>query len=190
MSILSRLFGSNNPKPPQDETQAILGRHLDGDFIVFPMAELKQTKTSVDAIGRKHGVKYPSEYSAHICGRFPGIYVEVKEEYWARPKLYDVGPFWTFLYALHTYTPAKESEPWMQLDNAAELFQKETGHCAAPVLKVVGNADVYCVDKDGQLVQFIHETNELEAVQLTFWQLFEREVTELRTRKDRKKSGA
>jgi hypothetical protein len=190
MGLLSKLFGSRNPKPPQDQTEAILARHLDRDFIVFPMAESKQSMTEVEAIGGKFGITYPPEVAAHICGRFPGIYVEVKEEVWPRPKLYDVGPFWTFLYALHTFTSAPESEPWMRLDSAAESFRTQSGLLGAPVLQIVGDADLYCVNAQGEIVQFRHETNELEPVHLTFWQLFEREIRELRARKDRKKGEA
>jgi hypothetical protein len=190
MGLLNRLWGTGNPTPPQDQTEAILGRHLDGDFIVFPMAEVKQFVAQVSVIGSKFGIAYPPDFIAHVCGRFPGIYVEVKEKVWRRPKLHDVGPFWSFLYALHTFTPAPESEPWMRLDMAAESFRKETGLSAAPVLRIVGDADLYCVDPDGRLVQFKHETNELEPVQLSFWELFEREIGELRSRKDRKKNKA
>ena len=188
MGIINRLFrfgGSTSP----DQTEAILGRHLDADFTAFPMAEAKQSPDRLEAIGRKHGIKYPDEFSAHVSGRFPGIYVEVKEQVWPRPKVCDVGPFWSFLYALHTFTCAAESEPWMRLDDAATSFRSETGLSAAPVLKVVGDADVYCVNERGELVQFKLETNELEAVRLSFWELFEREVRELRERKDRKKAS-
>src|SRR5947209_11232550 len=134
MGLLNRLFGTAK-KPPKDRTQEILARHLDGDFRAFPMAESQQEIAQVEAIGRKVGIAYPPEFTAHICGRFPGIYVEVKEEVWARPKMYDVGPFWSFLYALHTFTSAAESAPWMRLDNAAESFRLQTGLLAGPVLQ-------------------------------------------------------
>jgi hypothetical protein len=173
---------------PEDRTEAILAKYLDNDFKVFPMARASQPVYAIEAVGRTHSVQYPPDFSTHVCGRFPGIYVEVKEEIWPRPKAFDVGPFWSFLYALHTFTPDPSSEPWMRLDDAAARFQKDTGFVAAPVLRVVGDADVYCVDADGKLVQFRHETNELEAVGLSFWGLFEREVEELRKRKDMKKA--
>ena len=172
-----------------DETEVILARHIDSDFTIYPMAETETSAAQIAAIGEKHGVKYPPELVAHICGRFPGIYVEVKEAIWPRPKPYEVGPFWSFLYALHTFTSAPESESWMRLDDAAASFQKRTGLKAAPVLKIVGDADVYCVDADGRLAQFEHETNGLNPVDLDFWQMFEREIAELRSRKEKKKGA-
>lgn len=176
-------------RPPADQTSAILGRHLDGDFTVFPMADTETSAAQLAAIGRKYRVTYPPEFVAHVCGRFPGLYVEVKKEVWPRPEAYDVGPFWTFLYALHTYTSAPESDDWMRLDAAAESFQSDTGLAAAPILRIVGDANRYCVDGVGAIVRFNHETNELEPVNMNFWQVLEHETAELRARKDRKVSG-
>jgi len=190
MGFLSRDSGAKDSQPPQDQTEAILNKYLDADFRVSPMARASQSASSVEEIGRKHAVRYPPDFSAHVCGRFPGVFVEVKEEIWPRSKEYDVGPFWSFLYALHTFTPDPNSEPWMRLDDAAASIQADTGLSVAPVLRVVGDADLYCVDASGRLVQFRHETNELENVDLTFWQLFEREIAALRKRKDKKKVSA
>jgi hypothetical protein len=77
----------------------------------------------------------------------------------------------------------------MRLDCAAESFQKGTGLVAAPVLKIVGDANVYCVDPEGRLVRFDHDENNLEPVALDFWHLLEREIVELHARKVRKKNG-
>ncbi len=190
MKLARKLFGAGGSgKLPEDQTEAILGRHLDSDFRVFPMAETKTTAAQIEAIGRKYGIAYPPELVAHICGRFPGMFVEVKEEIWPRPKLYEAGPFWSFLYAVHTFTSAPESEDWMRLDSTAESFQSGTGLVAGPILRVVGDADLYCVDADGRLVQFDHEANSLEPIPLNFWQLLEREIAELHARKVQKKNG-
>lgn len=177
------------PTPFVDQTETILEKHLDRDFRVFPMADEQCTPAQVDAISKRFGIQYPSQFVAHICGRFPGIYVEVKEDIWPRPKPYDVGPFWTFLYAVHTFTPSLDSENWMRLDLAAEQFQERTGLIAAPIFKVVGDANVYCVDQDGKLTSYDHEANALEPVEIGFWELFEREVAALVERKVRKVNG-
>jgi hypothetical protein len=187
MGILKKLFGGSST--PVDETVAILDRHLDGDFMAFPMAESRTSREQIEKIGREHGVRYPDEFVAHVCGRFPGLYVEVKEEVWPRPEAYSVGPFWSFLYAFHTFTSAPESEEWMRLDFAAQTFQANSSLAAAPVLRVVGDANLYCVNAGGEIVRFDHETNELEPVNMTFWQLLDHEVAALRSRKDRKVAG-
>jgi hypothetical protein len=191
MMFIKQMFKDmNRDVLTEDQTEIILAKHLDGDFCVFPMADTKTTISQIKDIGRRFRVRYPNEFIAHVCGKFPGIYIEVKEEFWPRPKLYDVGPFWSFLYAIYTFTSAPESEDWMRLDSAAESFQKDTGLRAAPILKVVGDADIFCVDSEGRLVQFNHETNELTLVPLNFWQLLDQEIADLRARKDRKRSGS
>lgn len=172
-----------------DRTSDIFKQHLDGDFRVSPLAQTPVSREQIEAIGARFGVVYPAALADHICGRFPGIYLEVKEAIWPRPKPYDVGPFWSFLYGLHTFTSAPESEPWMRLDHAAETFRARTQLHAAPVLKIEGDADVYCVDANGALCRFRHETHELEPVEGDYWSLLDREVGELRARKDRKKAG-
>jgi len=177
-----------------DQTQRILEAYLDGDFRVYPLAAdgMALTAAHVRAIGKVFGVTYPDDYVAHVCGHFPGVYVEVIEAVWPRPKPYDAGPFWSFLYALQSYTPVSDSEPWMRLDIAAGTFQKQTGLHAAPILRIVGDPDVYCTTEGGALVRFRHETNTLEALEgasLDFWQLFEYEVSELYARKVRKKAA-
>jgi hypothetical protein len=171
-----------------DRTLEILKKHLDGDFRVLPLAETEVSREQIAAIGARLGVAYPPALADHVCGRFPGMYVEVKENVWPRPREFDVGPFWSFLYAVHTYTSAPESEPWMRLDHAAETFRARTGLVAAPVLKIEGDADVYCVDAIGGLCRFDHETNELRPVEGDYWSILDREIGALRARKDRKRA--
>ena len=78
----------------------------------------------------------------------------------------------------------------MRLDFVAAKFQATTGLAAAPVLQIVGNADIFCVDSEGHILAFDHETNTLELLNLSFWELFEREITELKDRKVKKVSGS
>jgi hypothetical protein len=172
-----------------DRTEQILSRHLDGDFRVSPLADAPVSRAQIAAIGARFGVRYPDALCDHVCGRFPGMFVEVKETVWPRPKPYSVGPFWKMLYAVHTYTSAPTSEPWMRLDVAAEEFRERSGLEAAPILRVAGDADVYCVDTRGKIVQWRHEEDTLEPVDLDYWGLLDREIRELRERKDRMRTG-
>jgi hypothetical protein len=135
-------------------------------------------------------VHYPAEFVSHVCGQFPGAYVAAKEDVWPRPRAYQVGPFWTFLYAVHTFTPLSTSEAWMQLDHSAEEFQARSGLRVAPILKLEGDADLYCVDYGGAILHHDHELNSLEPVGLGFWELFEREIIGLVARKNDLVAGA
>jgi hypothetical protein len=175
---------SSNPSP--DRTVEILRKHLDEDFVVFPMSPPNAQLQDLAALGKKYSVVFPAEFVAHLHGQFAGIYVEVKESLWPRPKQFDVAPFWSFLYGLHTYSPSVASEEWMRLEHVAAKFQEETGLICAPILRIVGDADVYCVDKYGRIVQYDHETNEISRQSIDFWTLFEREIEELKKRKIKK----
>jgi len=115
-----------------------------------------------------------------------GIYVEVLETIWERPKALDVGPFWSFLYGLHTYTASKESEDWMRLEVAGNEFFAKTGIKAIPILKVIGDADLYCVEESSKISIFRHEENKAEPANMTFWEVLEFELKELKERKERK----
>ena len=74
----------------------------------------------------------------------------------------------------------------MRLDEAGEKFQENTGHTCVPILQIVGDADIYCVDASGCIVRYEHETNMLSPESIDFWTLFEREVAHLKKRKMQK----
>ncbi|WP_146151788.1 hypothetical protein [Ahniella affigens] len=182
-----RMFGKQRKTPP-DQTENIFRRHFDGDFIAFPLAERLATLSDVEEVEARAGMNLPPALVAHLVGRFPGVHVEVKENIWRRPKALDVGPFWTFLYGFHTYTPVEESEDWMRLDRAAEQFLVDTEITAVPILRVVGDADVYCACANGSIARYRHETNELERVEGDFWHVLDLEAAALAERKMRMSS--
>ncbi len=186
MAFLSDLFGK---KIPADQTEEILARHLTGDFRIFPMAETPATARHAAEVAKRLGVQFPPEFVAHLCGRFPGIHVEAKEEVWPRPKQFDVGPFWSFLYAVRTYTAADSSEDWMRLEVVGSKFRQDTGLSVVPVLKRIGDANCFCVDGKGELSEFDHETQALTPVEGGFFQLFENQIRDLAERTAKKKSS-
>jgi hypothetical protein len=172
----------------EDKTLAILEKYLDGDFRVSPMAANKASIKEIQAIEKKLKIKFPEEYIAHLLAEGSevmverGLYIEAVEEIWPRPKQFDAGPFWSFLYGLHTFTPSGKSADWMRLEVVGRQFMEETGIKAAPILTVIGDADLYCVDKDGKILRYNHEENSVDEIQMDFWELFEKEVRELKER--------
>lgn len=170
----------------EDRTIEILENYLDSDFTIYPMAETDAELEPLDELGARLGVRFPAEFVAHVTGAFPGIYLEVKPEVWPPADVFAVGPFWTFLRAIHTFTPAPSSADWMRIaDRAAELSE-QVGAPLAPVLAIQGDADVFCVDATGQLVRFDHELGEVTPDEAAdFWELFEREVADLVARRTR-----
>jgi hypothetical protein len=156
------------------------------------MAPNKSSAQDVKDVETKLGLQFPEEYRIHLLGLDDevlgdrGIYVEVIETIWERPKVLDVAPFWSFLYGLHTYTACKESEDWMRLDVVGKEFFENTGMKAVPILRIIGDADLYCVDENSQIVRYRHEENNLEPIDMKFWEVLEYELRELKERKERK----
>ena len=176
----------------QDKTWQLLNTYLDGDFRVMPLAPNKSTEQDIRDVEDILKVKFPIDYKIHLLGDGDnvlgtrGIYVEVLESIWPRPKVFEVGPFWSFLYGLHTFTASKKSEDWMQLEVVGKNFIEKTGLTAVPILKIVGDADVYCVDSNSNIGIYRHEENTIEQVNKTFWEVFEYELKELKERKVQK----
>ncbi|MDR1626198.1 MAG: SMI1/KNR4 family protein [Spirochaetia bacterium] len=179
----------------EDKTLEILGKYLDKDFRVSPMARNQSTMDDIKSIERELKIKFPDEYIAHLLGegtdvlKERGLCIEVKEEIWPRAQQYDVGPFWSFLYGIHTFTPSMESEDWMRLEFAGKQFYEENEIKAVPILKIIGDANLYCVNEIGKIVQYDHEQNIVEEINMDFWELFEKELGELKKRKEMKIKG-
>ena len=176
----------------KDRTIELLKAYLDEDFLVFPMAPNKSSEQDIIDVQNKLGIKFPEEYKVHLLGNGDevlgnrGIYVEVKEAVWERPKALEVGPFWSFLYGFHTYTASKQSDDWMRLEFAGKKFFENTKMKGVPILRVEGDADLYCIDENSQIVRYCHEENIFENVNLTFWQVLEYELQDLKERKEKK----
>ena len=175
-----------------DKTLEIMEKYLDGCFRISPMAPNKTIIKDINEIEEKLKIKFPEEYIEHLLAEGAeilgerGLYIEAKEDIWPRAKAYDIGPFWSFLYGIHTYTASKESNDWMRLEIVGKNFIENTGLKAVPILKIIGDADLYCVNEKGKIVKYIHDENTMEEIEMNFWELFDKELKELRERKDTK----
>lgn len=174
----------------KDRTEEILDKYLDGDFYVAAAGEGAVSKRALADVGRQLGCAFPKDFIAHSTGRLGGVYVEVKANVWPRPRQFEVGPFWTFLYAVFVYGIGPDVPDWMDLRLAAAKFREDTGHALVPCLKLIGDADLYLFTPDGKIVQWSHETDELTPFAGSFFDLLEREVRDLRERKDKKAAGS
>ncbi|MBP9596106.1 MAG: hypothetical protein KBE24_04935 [Fusobacteriaceae bacterium] len=176
----------------EDRTLELMTKYLDGDYRVSPMAPHKSTLQDIKNVENELDINFPDEYIAHLLGENDealgsrGIYIEVKEEFWERPKAYDAAPFWSFLYGFHTYTACKESTDWMRLNFVGKNFFAETGIKVVPILKIIGNRDLYCVNEKREIVKYNHDENAIENTNMNFWEVFEFELKELKERKELK----
>lgn len=178
------------PKSSADKTEKILDRYLDSDFSCFACGDDVPSAKELTDLGQELGIQFPDEFITYTTSNLGGLYIAVKEDIWPRPKPYDVGPFWSFLYGLWVYGLGPEIPDWMNLAQAAKNFIEETGRQVAPFLKIIGDADAYCFDAAGNIVRWRHEENGFEGINKSFYQLLEDEVRELKERKEKKKAGA
>ena len=159
----------------------------DADFIWYYLAPLNSaTLADVQRAEESLGIKLPQDYIEHLTGEYPGIFIEADENIW--PRTFKGGAFWWFLHSVHTYTVSSaenDIEDEMRLEVAGKDFMQKTGLKAVPIFSVLADADVYCADENGKIVQYSHEENTLTDTGLTFWQLFERELKELQNRKEK-----
>jgi hypothetical protein len=166
-------------------------KHLEsGVYTIVSAQQSAPSRDAIRAFGREVGCKLPDEFVVHSSGDYGGLYVEVKEELWPRPKVGDVGPFWSFLYGLYTLNLAAGIPEYMDLRANTLEFRRNTGLSLVPCLKLIGSADRYCFDQAGNLGHWDHETNDFSPGKKSFFETLDYELGELRGRKERKCSGA
>jgi hypothetical protein len=133
------------------------------------------------------GFRLPAEFREFAVHPLGGLYMTVKEELWPRPREYDVGPFWSFLYGLLVYGLSQEAPDWLQISHAWRRMSDSGYPQWVPFLKVIGDADPYCFTPDEKIVIWRHETpEEVQEVSKSFSEVLMLEIRNLEQRKERK----
>jgi hypothetical protein len=167
----------------QDRTFEIMEKRLEsGLYDIFAAGEDAPDRAVMEELGRELGVTFPEDFLAHATGRYGGVYVAAREDYWPRPQQHAVGPFWTFLYGLYVYGVAKDVPDFMDMRAKAAAFREETGHVVAPCLKIMSDPDFYCFDASGALMCWRHETDTLEPQNKSFFEILDDELRALSER--------
>lgn len=173
----------------KDKTQDLLNTIWCEDYYIVAAGDGAPNVDDLESFAKQHGVKFPDEYIAHSINHFGGLYLEVTEDKWPRAKAGDVGPFWSFLYGITTYAFSDQAPDWMRIDIAAAEFL-EMGHAVVPILKIMGDADVYCVNEVGEIVRWSHEEDIFEPFSGSFFDLLSFELQELEERRIKKTQNA
>lgn len=157
----------------------------DEEFVAVASGASAPTEADVAAFEEEVGVRFPSDFRALAMSVAAGLFVEVNKKIWPPAKLYDTGPFWSFLNGVYVFGLAKNipEDLDMRIEHANLVSR---GHHLVPLMAVAGNADRWCLDAKGALVHWDHETGLTEKVSLSFDDLLLRELDELRARKEKK----
>jgi hypothetical protein len=110
----------------------------------------------IDAVEARLGVRFPPEYR-EMVGRFAAFTVEAKEELWPAPKLYDVGPAWTFTRGFVLMAFGKDVPPVLDIEQATKELRERTDTNLVPFFRLSASADLICFEPDGSMVQWRHD---------------------------------
>ena len=176
------------PFKRKSEYEAILDRHIDGDFSVFACGKDAPAESVLQQFEQEIGLQLPQEFRTFSMSPLGGAYMDVKEHILPRTKEYAVGPFWSFLYGMFVFGFAKDIPDWMDIRIYTRKFREDTKTSLVAFLKILGGADLYCFDEHGSVRRWDHETGEAQQVEKSFLEVFAHEVEQLRKRKDRKKA--
>lgn len=172
----------------KDRTEEIINLIWNRDeYYLVAAGKDAPSEDQVKQVAAKYGVRLPADYIAHTTGQWGSPYLEVREEFWPRHKAGAVGPFWTFLYGVFVFAYSENAPDWMRIDFAADEFER-MGHKVLPILKVIGDADVYCINPEGKIIRWQHEGDSFEPFNGTFFDLLEYEFRELDSRRIQKKA--
>ena len=148
------------------------------------------SEADVAAFEADVGFRLPEEFREFTMSGLGGLYMEVREEFWPRPKLLEVGPFWSFLYGLKVFGIAHGIPEWLDIRVQYREFKAEGFPDLVPFLQLVGDADKCCFDAGGRIVRWSHDEPESREIEdMSFGDLLMHEIRQLEERRDRKIRG-
>jgi hypothetical protein len=159
----------------------VLARDIDtSQFALFAGA---CTEADIARFEERSGFALPADFREFSKSFLGGLYLEAREELWPRAKAGDVGPFWSFLYAIKVFGFADGVPDWLDIRVQHDAFRADGAPDLVPFLALEGDADRYCFDAAGQVIRWRHEEPAVrEVVDGTFSDVFLREVAELEDR--------
>jgi len=159
-------------------------------FAVFSCQGHEPCEADVAAFEAAVGFRLPEEFREFTMSSLGGLYMEVKEELWPRPKAYDVGPFWSFLYGIQVFGIAKDIPEFLDIRVQASEMTAAGYKGLVPFLQRVGDPNKFCFTAKGEILDWDHEVAEqTRLVDETFPDLLLREIRDLESRKEHKIRG-
>jgi hypothetical protein len=159
-------------------------------YDVFAQQGVEPSMADIAAFETRIGFRLPDEFREFAVHPLGGLYMEVKEELWPRPRPLDVGPFWTFLYGFKVYGLSTKAPDWIQMDPAWRRMADSGFPQCIPFLKIECDSDPYCFTPEGKIIVWRHETpTEPDEISKSFSEVVMFEIRELEERARRKVTG-
>jgi SMI1 / KNR4 family (SUKH-1) len=156
-------------------------------FAVYACEGNEPSESEVAAFEATIGFRLPDEFRQFTMSPLGGLYMEVKEELWPRPKLVEVGPFWSFLYGLKVFGIAQDIPEMLDIRVQTSEMAAAGLPDLVPFLQRMGDANKYGFNSSGQILDWDHEEpDDPRVVDESFSDLLMREIRELEMRKDQK----
>ena len=156
-------------------------------YSIFACQDSQPTESDILSFEREIGFRLPNDFRNFTKSPLGGLYMEVREELWPRPKLYEVGPFWSFLYGLKVFGIASDIPEWLDIRHQRANFANAGISELVPFLQVCGDPDPYCFDRDGRIICWHHDMPEQrDPEEVTFADLLMREILALEERNKEK----
>ena len=175
---------------PLYEIESYFRNYDKKSYEVFSQQGAEPNMADVTAFESRIGFRFPAEFREFAVHPLGGLYMAVKEEFWPRPRAYEVGEFWSFLYGLVVYSLSPQAPDWLQMSIAWRRMSDDGYSQFVPFLKVIGDPDPYCFTQDGKIVIWRHENpGEVGVVTKSFSEVLIFEIRELEQRKERKVRG-
>lgn len=91
---------------------------LNDDFNLFTAKKQPATAAQIQAFEQEKSLSFPQEFKDFLT-YFGTMVLEVKEEIWRRPKMFDVMPAWKFGYGMFIYglDQAYPNDHWLYYHN-------------------------------------------------------------------------
>ena len=100
---------------PLDEVFAYFDSYDKESYYAVACKGCEPSEDDLSAFEAIVGFCLPEEFRAFTMSSLGGLYLEVREELWRRPREFDVGPFWSFLYGIKVFGIAEDIPDWLDI---------------------------------------------------------------------------
>ncbi len=153
---------------------------MQSDF-AYAGSQRPPTPEDIDAVEARLGVRFPKEYR-ELIGRFAAFTVEAKEEHWPSPKLYDIGPAWTFTRGFSVLAFGAGVPEFLDIERVTAELRERTETDLVPFFRVSSSADRICFTPDGSIVEWRHDEEGVHSSEHeTVYDLMQAHLEELET---------